>query len=437
VKDENTLYWLWLADKCGVASKQFSRLVEKYEDPFDIYGLTDDEAEQLEGINSSLKAKLCQKDLEGSYAILRYCKENRVDIITYGDKRYPQRLKTIIDPPIVLYCLGHFPDFNSSLSIGVVGTRKMSEYGKRSAYRIGYELASAGAIVVSGMALGIDGTAASGALSAGGRTVAVLGCGISVVYPKEHKRLMGEIVKHGAVITEYAPTEPPHGHNFPKRNRIISGLSHGVLVIEGESSSGAMITARRAIEQGRQVFAIPGQIDDASSDGPNELIREGAYTVLCTDDILTHYEFLWGDVIDRTALEKAKRKIADSDCDRALKKYGVFSRKFLKAQSDQPEDEKSFELEAKRSETASENKAETHTEKQSDGESLADQSAQMLSTLDEFTRRVFEALPIDKAVSPDALAAQGMDIGAAITSLTMLELYGLVSSLPGGLYVRK
>jgi predicted Rossmann fold nucleotide-binding protein DprA/Smf involved in DNA uptake len=214
-------------------------------------------------------------------------------------------------------------------------------------------------------------------------------------------------------------------------------LSQGVLVIEGESSSGAMITARRAIEQGRQVFAIPGQIDDASSDGPNELIREGAYTVLCTDDILTHYEFLWGDVIDRTALEKAKRKIADSDCDRALKKYGVFSRKFLKAQSDQPEDEKSFELEAKRSETASENKAETHTEKQSGGESLADQSAQMLSTLDEFTRRVFEALPIDKAVSPDALAAQGMDIGAAITSLTMLELYGLVSSLPGGLYVRK
>ena len=436
MKDENTLYWLWLAEKCGVASKQFGRLVEKYEDPFDIYGLTDDEAEQLEGINSSLKAKLCQKDLEGSYAILRYCKENRVDIITYADKRYPQRLKTIIDPPIVLYCLGHFPDFNSSLSIGVVGTRKMSEYGKRSAYRIGYELASAGAIVVSGMALGVDGTAASGALSAGGRTVAVLGCGISVVYPKEHKRLMGEIVKHGAVITEYAPTEPPHGHNFPKRNRIISGLSQGVLVIEGESSSGAMITARKAIEQGRQVFALPGQIDDASSDGPNELIREGAYTVLRTDDILTHYEFLWGDVIDHTALEKAKLKIADSDADRALKKYGVFSRKLLKAQSAQPEEE-SFELEVKHSEVAPENKTEAVAPEQKVEESLADQSAAMLSTLDEFTRKVFEALPIDKAVSPDALAAQGLDIGAAITSLTMLELYGLVSSLPGGLYVRK
>ena len=437
MKDENTLYWLWLADKCGVASKQFGRLVEKYEDPFDIYGLTDDEAEQLDGINSTLKAKLCQKDLEGSYAILRYCKENRVDIITYADKRYPQRLKTIIDPPIVLYCLGHFPDFNSSLSIGVVGTRKMSEYGKRSAYKIAYELASAGAIVVSGMALGVDGTAASGALSAGGRTVAVLGCGVSVVYPKEHKRLMDEIAKHGAVITEYPPNEPPHGHNFPKRNRIISGLSQGVLIIEGESSSGAMITARRAIEQGREIFALPGQIDDSSSDGPNELIREGAYPALCSDDILSHYEFLWGDIIDSEALRKAKRKVADGDADRALKKYGVFSRKLMRKQSPQNEDE-IFELDAK-PEAKAEQKTEQKTEQKAarSPESLADESAARLDTLDEFTRRVFEALPIDKAVSPDALAAQGFEIGAAITSLTMLELYGLVSSLPGGLYIRK
>lgn len=435
MKDENTLYWLWLADKCGVASKQFCRLVEKYEDPFDIYGLTDDEAEQLEGINSTLRAKLCEKDLEGSYAILRYCKENRVDIITYGDKRYPQRLRTIIDPPIVLYCLGHFPDFNSSLCVGVVGTRKMSEYGKRSAYKIGYELAAAGAVVVSGMALGVDGTAAAGALCAGGRTVAVLGCGISVVYPKEHKRLMAEIAKHGAVITEYAPTEPPHGHNFPKRNRIISGLSQGTLIIEGESSSGAMITARRAIEQGREVFALPGQIDDAASDGPNELIREGAYTALCTDDILSHYEFLYGDVIDHSALDKAKRRVADGDADRALKKYGVFSRRLQKKQASE-QSEENFELEAKP--LANESAKNQEKEPPSNAkESLADESAAMLATLDEFSRRVFDSLPIDKAVSPDALAAQGFDIGAAITSLTMLELYGLVSSLPGGLYIRK
>ena len=433
MKDENTLYWLWLAAKCGVASKQFDRIIEKYEDPFDVYGLTDDEIEQMEGINSTLKAKLCQKDLEGSYAILRYCKENRVDIITYGDRRYPLRLKNTVDPPILLYCLGHFPDFNSLLCIGMVGTRKMSEYGKQSAYRIGYELASAGAVVVSGMALGVDGAASCGALSAGGSTVAVLGSGISVVYPKEHKRLMDEIAKHGAVITEYPPNEPPYGHNFPKRNRIISGLCQGVLVIEGAKGSGAMITARRAIDQGREVFALPGKIDDINSYVPNELIREGAYPALCSEDILGHYDFLYGDVIDRVKLSKAQRKIADGDVDKALKKYGVVSKKRTMGKSKAKEDvDEDFSPDAEQ-----ETVAETIKEAPVAGNVAADESIALIATLDGFTRQVFEAIPIDKAISPDVLAAQGFDVSAAVTALTMLELYGLVSALPGGLYIRK
>jgi DNA processing protein len=441
VRDENTLYWLWLAEKCGIASKQFGRIIEKYDDPFDVYRLSEDEIEQLEGINGALRAKLCEKDLENSYSILKYCKENRVDIISYGDSRYPARLKNIEDAPILLYCLGHFPDFNSALCIGIVGTRKMSEYGKQSAYKIGYELSSAGAIVVSGMALGVDGAAASGALSAGGRTVAVLGCGISVVYPKEHKKLMEEISRKGAVITEYPPTEAPHGHNFPKRNRIISGLCQGVLVVEGAAGSGALITARRAIDQGREVFALPGKIDESNSEGPNELIREGAYPALCSDDILRHYDFLYHDVIDYSKHTKAKRKVARGDADAALKKYGVGSRVLKFANDPKPQepaqtqtpDEESFVLEQKREEEQTPIE-QVSTEKR---ESMADNSAELLAGLDETTRRVFESLPIDKAVSPDALAAAGIGVGDAITSLTMLELCGLVSSLPGGLYVRK
>jgi DNA processing protein len=441
VRDENTLYWLWLAEKCGIASKQFGRIIEKYDDPFDVYRLSEDEIEQLEGINGALRAKLCEKDLENSYSILKYCKENRVDIISYGDSRYPARLKNIEDAPILLYCLGHFPDFNSALCIGIVGTRKMSEYGKQSAYKIGYELSSAGAIVVSGMALGVDGAAASGALSAGGRTVAVLGCGISVVYPKEHKKLMEEISRKGAVITEYPPTEAPHGHNFPKRNRIISGLCQGVLVVEGAAGSGALITARRAIDQGREVFALPGKIDESNSEGPNELIREGAYPALCSDDILRHYDFLYHDVIDYSKHTKAKRKVARGDADAALRKYGVGSRVLKFANDPKPQepaqtqtpDEESFVLEQKREEEQTPTE-QASTEKR---ESMADNSAELLAGLDETTRRVFESLPIDKAVSPDALAAAGIGVGDAITSLTMLELCGLVSSLPGGLYVRK
>jgi DNA processing protein len=441
VRDENTLYWLWLAEKCGIASKQFGRIIEKYDDPFDVYRLGEDEIEQLEGINGALRAKLCEKDLESSYSILKYCKENRVDIISYGDSRYPARLKNIEDAPILLYCLGHFPDFNSALCIGIVGTRKMSEYGKQSAYKIGYELSSAGAIVVSGMALGVDGAAASGALSAGGRTVAVLGCGISVVYPKEHKKLMEEISRKGAVITEYPPTEAPHGHNFPKRNRIISGLCQGVLVVEGAAGSGALITARRAIDQGREVFALPGKIDESNSEGPNELIREGAYPALCSDDILRHYDFLYHDVIDYSKHTKAKRKVARGDADAALRKYGVGSRVLKFANDPKPQepaqtqtpDEESFVLE-ERHEDEQTPTEQASTEKR---ESMADNSAELLAGLDETTRRVFESLPIDKAVSPDALAAAGIGVGDAITSLTMLELCGLVSSLPGGLYVRK
>ena len=441
MRDENTLYWLWLAEKCGIASKQFGRIIEKYDDPFDVYRLSEDEIEQLEGINGALRAKLCEKDLESSYSILKYCKENRVDIISYGDSRYPARLKNIEDAPILLYCLGHFPDFNSALCIGIVGTRKMSEYGKQSAYKIGYELSSAGAIVVSGMALGVDGAAASGALSAGGRTVAVLGCGISVVYPKEHKKLMEEISRKGAVITEYPPTEAPHGHNFPKRNRIISGLCQGVLVVEGAAGSGALITARRAIDQGREVFALPGKIDESNSEGPNELIREGAYPALCSDDILRHYDFLYHDVIDYSKHTKAKRKVARGDADAALRKYGVGSRVLKFANDPKPQepaqaqtpDEESFVLE-ERHEDEQTPTEQASTEKR---ESMADNSAELLAGLDETTRRVFESLPIDKAVSPDALAAAGIGVGDAITSLTMLELCGLVSSLPGGLYVRK
>ena len=435
MKDENTLYWLWLAEKCGIASKQFGRLAERYENPFDLYRLDEDEVEQLEGISAPLKARLCEKGLESSYSILKYCKENRVDIISYGDRRYPQRLKSIEDAPILLYCLGHFPDFNSSLCIGMVGTRKMSEYGKQTSYKIGYELASAGAIVVSGMALGVDAAAACGALSSGGKTVAVLGCGISVVYPKEHKRLMDEIAKKGAVITEYPPSEAPHGHNFPKRNRIISGLCQGVLVVEGSVGSGALITARRAIDQGREVFALPGKINESNSEGPNELIQEGAYAVMSSDDILKRYDFLYHDVIDYAKLSRAKRKTDYCDADAALSKYGVSTGGAYMPRTKRPAAapvEESFPLGEERVAVS-----ERKQEEKKAPEQVADNSSELLSTLDETTRKVFENMPIDKAVSPDSLSALGIGIGDAITSLTMLELCGLVSSLPGGLSIRK
>ena len=318
---EDRLYWVWLADRCGAASKEFAKLITRFENPFEIFRLEPEEIDTIKYIGQRLKDRLSEKSLEHSYSILKYCNDNGIEIITYADKKYPSRLKTLEDPPAILYCLGNMPDIDRKLCIGVVGTRKISAYGMHSAYKISYELASAGACVVSGMALGVDAVAACAAIEAGGCTVAVLGCGIDIVYPKQHAKLYREICKHGCVLTEYPPAEAPYGSNFPKRNRIISGLCQGVLVVEGNRQSGAMITAQMAISQGREVFALPGKINDGNSEGTNDLIQKGVNVALCADDMIYHFDFLYHEAVDYRGLHLGKSR---SDFSReALVKRGV------------------------------------------------------------------------------------------------------------------
>ena len=426
--DENILYWIWLSERCGVASRDFARLYEKYEDPFDLYRMDTEEIERIEGIGNSLKIKLFDKSLVSAYDTLKYCKKKKVDIVTYKDKRYPSRLKNIQDPPALLYVLGRLPNMNDRLCVGIVGTRDMSEYGRDMSYKISYELASARAVIVSGMALGVDGVAAVGALSAGGETVAVLGCGISVVYPKAHARLMEEIARQGAVVTEYPPFEKPHGYNFPKRNRIISGLCQGLLVVEGSAGSGSLITAKHAIEQGREVFALPGKINESNSEGPNELIKNGASVALSADDIVTNFDFLYHDCIDYKGLRISKTE--KTDVDRALAKYKVGNEYSSKRES--------FSERSEAAETLAERQTVSAPEPSVTEKSEAPcVSAQLISGLDEISRRVYESLPVGRAVSADALTVDGAGIGDIITALTMLEISGLAESLPGGLYVRK
>ena len=433
MKDENKLYWIWLSEKFGVASKYFSEFADKYDDPYDVYRLETDEIEQLEGISDSLKAKLSDKSLDKAYSILKYCKKYSIDVIGYSDKRYPERLKAIETPPVMLYCMGKLPDMNSRLCVGMVGTRKMSEYGKQSAYKIAYELSAAGAVVVSGMALGIDGVSACGALEAGGTTVAVLGCGISIAYPKEHARLMKSIAKKGAVITEFSPFERPLPANFPKRNRIISGLCQGVLVVEGSKGSGALITASRAVAQGRELFAMPGNIDESNSEGPNELIRNGANVALGAADIIEHYDFLYHDVINYKGYTRAKRSSQLDE--RVLARYGVSSssqRVKTPKRAQEP-----VELNKEQAETVTEGSGEPLVKEVKKEEYVPDNSDAVLASLDETSKRVFGLIPDGTSFSPDAISAHGIDVGDVITALTMLEISGLVSSLPGGLYLKK
>lgn len=435
MKNEDTLYWLWLSQKCGIASKYFNILMEKYQNPFDIYLLEEDEIAQFKLLPAALRDKLCEKGLDECYEIMRYCKQERIDVITYGDNRYPARLKELRDPPVVLYSRGHFPDFNSRLCIGIVGTRRMSEYGKQSAYQTAYELGGADVLTVSGMALGIDGVSACGAIDAGGTTVAVLGCGVDVVYPKAHTELMDSIVRHGAVISEYPPKEAPHSYNFPKRNRIISGLCQGVLVVEASVGSGALITAKAAIAQGREVFAIPGKISDPGAEGPNDLIKNGAFPVLSARDIFSHYEFLYGDEIDQKRLEKAKRRMPTAD--EALKKH-----RLLYATEIVGEDEPIFEVKTAKRKRADESEAPKNesavaptAEKRE--QEHTDSTSATVAGLDPVTRGIYESVPLDRAISPDALIGNGLSTSDVVTALTLLEIYGLISSLPGGLYIRK
>lgn len=209
-----------------------------------------------------------------------------IHLCARGDEEYPSWLAEVFDPPNLLYCRGAIP--KSELYIGIVGARRSTTYGRQAARKIASELAASGAVVVSGAARGIDSAAHLGALE-NGKTIAVLGCGVDVVYPPENKKLLADIAENGAVISEYPPGTQPHPGLFPARNRIISGISQGLLVVEAAAKSGALITATYAMEEGRDVFAVPGSIFSAVSVGTNRLIQDGVKPITCGQDILDEY----------------------------------------------------------------------------------------------------------------------------------------------------
>ncbi len=225
-----------------------------------------------------------QKELKTELDLI---KKYNVEVITLFDKSYPKMLKEIYDPPLVLYVKGTILK-DDELAAAIVGSRFASVYGAATAERLGYELASKGVVVTSGLARGIDSAAHKGAVKAHGRTIAVLGNGLKEIYPPENRKLAGEIIETGgAVISEFPMRTEPLGRNFPRRNRIISGLSLAVIVVEAAKNSGALITADFALEQNREVFAVPGKVDSPTSFGTNELIKQGAKLIQTAQDVMS------------------------------------------------------------------------------------------------------------------------------------------------------
>ena len=297
---ENILYWLWLTTLYGITTRDIVALLERFDTVEEIYKTVD--FSDVPGIKPLLKLKLKDKNLKKAESIVKVSKEQKISILTYDSPDYPDSLRCISDPPYVLYLRGELMNWNRLLSIAVVGTRDCTDYGIAASGKICFDLAKSGITLVSGMARGIDTEAAKASLRAGKKTIAVLGCGADVVYPPENANLMSKIIENGAVITEYPPGTPPKPKNFPWRNRIISGLARGVVVIEAPKSSGALITARYGLDNGKDIFAVPGSIFRPSCEGSNRLIAQGAKAVCTADDIIEEYVY----EIERLNLKKPR-----------------------------------------------------------------------------------------------------------------------------------
>ncbi|MFN3534468.1 MAG: DNA-processing protein DprA [Desulfatiglandales bacterium] len=282
----NTLEVLGLYLIPGLGSGSIRQLIGRYRNPDEIYKASEEELSKIEGISPNVAKRIkAQEYMEDPQK--EYIRAQRLgaQILTYWDKRYPSLLKEIKYPPVLLYCLGR-PIWESMPLVAVVGSRHPSHYGRRVSNGLAYGLSKRGICVVSGLAAGIDTSAHEGAISSGGHTVAVLGTGLDVIYPKANRSLFEKIPKQGAIITEFPLGTPPDPKHFPIRNRIISGISLGVVVVEATRSSGSLITASMAAEEGREVFAVPGSIESMKSTGCHYLIRQGAKLVEKVEDIL-------------------------------------------------------------------------------------------------------------------------------------------------------
>lgn len=281
-------HWIWLAARKGVSDRLKVRLLERFSDPEQIYFAS---RRDFEGMELTVKEvqSLQDKNLDEARKILDDCAKAGIHVMTIHDGIYPKRLKNIPDPPVVLYYKGRMPDLDDTPTIGVVGTRKASAYGLNAAKKLGYQIGACGAIVVSGMAEGIDAFAMQGALTAGMPVVGVLGCGADQIYPLCNRALFADTQKYGCIVSPYPPGTAPKSFHFPVRNRIISGMSDGVLVVEAPDRSGALITAERAAEQGRDVFVVPGNIDVDTAQGSNALLRDGGIPVSSGWDVVSEY----------------------------------------------------------------------------------------------------------------------------------------------------
>ena len=415
----DTVYWIWLSLAVTPGTDTFRKLIDKFADAEDIYNASENDIKGCIGSKSRNFKSLMNKDLTRARRIESFCESKGVGILSYSDERFPESLRAISKPPVLLYYRGVLPDFNKCCMLSMVGTRRLTDYGRRNAFRIGYDLAKAGAVIVSGMAIGIDGVSHAGSLSAGGINVAFLGSGIDVCYPDQHIRLAREIVKTGCVMTEYAPGTKPEKPHFPIRNRLIAGISAATVVIEGIERSGAIITARYAKEYEKTVYALPGNVDNKTSQVTNLLIKNGAKLITSADDIVRDFEFVYPGIINPFNLTER----FDVDM------HAVFAALEVSCVS---QGDKIFSSYRSKKERSSKKKAEAKvSEEASESEKPENKPDAENAGFDKDTLRIYRKIPVSGDCTVDSLADGTDRMPNVMKALLKLEMGRFVVMLPG------
>ncbi len=479
--EDSRVYWIWFAEAMGQGSLAAADLITRFQSVNAIYNGAVDEMEPDEEFSeerlAKIKSKIANRSLDRANEIIAKCDKLGITIITYDSELYPSFLKAINNFPLVLYARGKMPDCDANMLVAVVGTRSMTDYGRKIAYSLGTGLAYGGAVVVSGMALGADSMALLGAMEAGGKTVTVLGSGVDVIYPKDHKEIYYKLMNNGAVISEYPPGTPPVGSHFPTRNRIMSGLSDATVVVEADETSGAMITANLAIDQGRKVFAVPGKVGDSGSEGPNLLIRDGALPCVCAEDILSEFEFIYKNKISVDVAHARVRKldfetlslnamdrmrIGTSSGGKNYRGKGTYGGRIkdnpaAKAAFEESMPAEYKEIQVSNSETPVISQVKTLAKKEKRSiipkvksetakktkenikkteEKMIPASKIELDMLESGEIKVYNKMKPNVPVLPDCLVDADTSISDIMSALTMLEIAGAVESGGGGYFMR-
>ncbi len=401
-------HWIWLSTRKDMTEREIAAVYEYFGDPESVYYAEAQSYRQIPGIRAKAVGSLCDKSLDEARKIIQRCAHEQIHILSFQDAAYPRRLKAIPDPPMVLYYKGILPDFDETLFIGAVGTRSCTEYGMKMARQMGYQLGRAGAVVISGMAEGIDAGVIGGALAADGCVVGILGCGVDRIYPASNGDLFEGALKKGCLISEFPPGMRPYKWNFPKRNRLISGMSHGVLIVEAPEKSGAMITARQALDHGKELYAVPGNANAASAKGSNQLIMDGASVAQCGRDILERFSPRFPEL-----------KICDEECpDPAI--LGKMTKLCRGTQSSPERKTEKFSSNYK---IDIDNPAkQPYIDVEKHHPQLSDEERAIVAQLSQGARNLDEVV-----------CGAGLSMGKAMSLLTMLEIKGVIRRRPGNI----